>query len=426
MADDFVQPYRDPALYPTGKLDANDIQSHIVSRPDLVRIDDDGKVTEIATLVVNGKIYEDWETVFIRWSWGEQFSEFKFSCAEREPYPLPGQVLQFAPGNNVDIYLGGIQVISGVIITRQVAYDANQHVVELQGVSASWFASQSSIDDKSGDYNGMSFTQIATKILGPTGVGWVPKGDIDNTPFESGATRSGGETIGQFLDRLARLRKILVTNLPDGRYQFVGDHTQPSLGELVEGINIKKMQCVISIEGAKNEYVVKGNAKGNDQKNQAEVSEQEARIPGAMPRYNKLITTMENPVWTTAELVTRAKTEKMWNEDMTKIDATVTVYGWFRPLPTVIQSIAIQQLGPYYGHTLWQAGDEVTVHSPMAMLYHQSLKIKTVTWMQDSTSGTQTVLNLCLPQGLNGPPVVMPAADKALSDMEATARAGVM
>jgi hypothetical protein len=104
-------------------------------------------------------------------------------------------------------------------------------------------------------------------------------------------------------------------------------------------------------------------------------------------------------------VTTRAENEKMWNEDLTRIDANVTVYGWFRPLPTTVASWARQQLGPTTGHTLWQAGDEVIVHSPMAMLYQQSLKIRTVTWMQDSTNGTQTLLSLTTPQGLNGMPV---------------------
>jgi hypothetical protein len=73
--------------------DAGIIEAHIVSRPDLVRIDQDGYPSEIATLIRRRR---------------------------REPYPLPGQVLQFAPGNSVEIYLGAIQVISGVILTRQV------------------------------------------------------------------------------------------------------------------------------------------------------------------------------------------------------------------------------------------------------------------------------------------------------------------
>jgi hypothetical protein len=77
--------------------DAAIIQSHIVSRPDLVRIDQEGNPSEIATLIVVGKVFEDWESVWVQWGWAQEFSQFKITCAEREPYPLPGAVLQFAP-----------------------------------------------------------------------------------------------------------------------------------------------------------------------------------------------------------------------------------------------------------------------------------------------------------------------------------------
>jgi prophage tail gpP-like protein len=399
--------YNPPSLYPNSVIDSAAILAHMVTRPDLVRIDQDGGISEIATLIVGGKIFEDWETVWIRWCWNEPFSQFRFTCAEREPYPLPGQVLQFAPGTLVQIYLGGIQVIDGVIITRQVAYDAEQHMVQLQGVSASWFANRSSIEHATSDFGGKNFLQIADTILAPTGVGYETVGAIDMTPFESGATPGVGETIGQFLESLARDRKIIISNLPNGKFLFIGEHDWPASAELVEGINIKKCQCVISSETAYSDFIVRGSSKASDPKYGRDASEQEARIPGSLFRYSILLTAMEHPVWSLSELSTRALTEKMWNEDVTKIDATITVYGWFRPLPTSmipgfgLSSIARQQLGPAYGHTLWQAGDEVIVYSPMAMLYNQQLKIKTVTWTQDNSNGSQTLLELTTPQGLN-------------------------
>jgi prophage tail gpP-like protein len=199
--------------------DAAIIEQHMVTRPDLVRVDAEGNPSEIATLIVGGKIFEDWETVWIQTAWASEYSNFRFTCAEREPYPLPGAVLQFAPGNSVEIYLGGIQVISGVIMTRQVAYDANNHVVQLIGVSGTWFAAGSSIEHKDSDFDGKSFTEIAAEILAPTGVGFKTIGNIDETPFKAGATPSAGETIGQYLETLARDRKIIISNLPNGEFR---------------------------------------------------------------------------------------------------------------------------------------------------------------------------------------------------------------
>ena len=385
-------------------LPSNIALSHLVSRPDLIRIDAEGQPSEIATMVVNGLVFEDWETVRIQWAWGETYAQFTFTCAEREPYPLPGQVLQLAPGDMCEIYLAGIQVISGPIITRQVAYDANQHVVQLQGVSHSWFADRSSIEHKDSDFSNQNFLQIAGTILAPTGVGYETVGEIDNTPFES-ASPSPGEKIGQFLERLARDRKIIISNLPNGKYLFVGEHQFPKIGELIEGENIKKMQCVITDESAYSEYVIRAQKKANDESHGRAASEQEARLKGALGPYSIQLTTMEHPVWTPDEVAKRAQTEKMWNEDITMINATITVYGWFRPLPSSVASIALMQTGPATGHTLWQAGDEVVVYSPMAMLNNQALKIKSVIWSQDNAGGTQTTLNVVNSRGLNGAPI---------------------
>jgi prophage tail gpP-like protein len=413
-------PPSDPSFVGPGFFPAAMAQSHLVSRQDLVRIDAEGNPSEIAVLVVNGKVFEDWESVWIHWSWADPFSTFRFTCAEREPYPLPGMVLQFPPGCLVDIYLGGIQVISGVIITRQVAYDPDQHIVELQGVSASWFANRSGIEHKTSDFNGKTFLQIADEILKPTGVTYQVIGLIDSTPFEGGATPGTGQTIGQFLEYLARDRNIIISNLPNGNFLFIGPHQIQTTGELIEGINIKKMQCVISLEGAWSDILVRGSVKANDQKYGTDASEQEARLAGSLNRYSILLTAVEHPVWSAAELSTRAQAEKMWNEDLTMIVANITVYGWFRPLPTVIETMAVQPIGPNIGHTLWQAGDEVIVNSPMAMLYNYPLKIKSVTWTQDNSNGTQTLLECVIPRGLLGS-AVTPRKPTAPSDSTAPA-----
>ena len=122
------------------------LESHAVSRPDLVRINPrTNEADEIAALVVRGKIFEDWETVWIQWNWTDWFARFRFTCAELEPYPTRGLPMQFEPQDPCEIYLGGIKVIDGMIVQRQVAYEPNMNGVLLEGYSASWFAQRSSI-----------------------------------------------------------------------------------------------------------------------------------------------------------------------------------------------------------------------------------------------------------------------------------------
>ena len=388
--------------------------AHVVSRPDLVRIDAEGQPSEIATMVVNGKIFEDWESIKIYWAWAEPYAQFTFTCAEREAYPSPSQPEQFVPGDVCENLSGRD---SGDRRSRslpaQVAYDANQHAVQLQGVSMSWFADRSSIEHKDSDFSDQNFLQIAGSILAPTGVGYETVGEVDNTPLPMPAPSPGEKIAIKFLERLARDRKIIISNLPNGQYLFVGEHQWPADRRTDRRAeNIKKMQCVITVEAAHSEYIIRAQKRGTDESHGKDASEQEARIKGIMTQaYSIQLTTIEHPVATPNEVITRALTEKMWNDDLTTINATVTVYGWFRPLPTSVASVANMQTGPQTGHTLWQAGDEVAVFSPMAILYDQPLKIKSVTWTQDNVGGTETVLNLVTPRGLNGMPIARNLAE---------------
>ena len=236
------------------------------------------------------------------------------------------------------IFLGGILVITGVIITRQVVYDATMHGVQLEGYSASWFAQRSSIEHKTHDFDGKSFLEIAAEVLAPTGVGFDTVGQITSEKFKSGATPGTGETIGQFLERLARDHKIIVSNTPKGNFLFIGEHAWPAVGELVEGINIKKMQCTITDEYARCMFITT-RAEAWQPINPMAVRHpsKKRKVKGILRRYSILTTAMEQPVASIAEVMRRNDTEKMWNEDLTKIDANVTVYGWFRPRPTTMR-----------------------------------------------------------------------------------------
>jgi prophage tail gpP-like protein len=111
----------------------------------------------------------------------------------------------------------------------------------------------------------------------------------------------------------------------------------------------------------------------------AAASEQEAHHPGTAKRYSPVLTPAEQPVWSIGELQERAKNEAVWHEG-TIIEVTIVVQGWMRPGT----------------HSLWRAGDDVSVYSPMAML-NMVLKIKTITFTQDRNQGTLTSLELVAP-----------------------------
>jgi prophage tail gpP-like protein len=293
------------------------------------------------------------------------------------------RLLQFKPGDDCAIYLGGQLAITGVIITRQVAYDADNHGVMLDGVGITWWAHRASIipqgNESVGNFDDKSFQQTAEEVLAPTGIKLKVIGTLDATPFAR-LQSEPGETIWAFLERIARPRGIVMGSDHLGNFLAIGPHSFPATSDLVEGHNIKKAQVTITSQDLYSKYIVLGQTAASDDQNGTDASEQKGEVGGTSRRYSPRLTTAEQPVWGKAEVQARAAAESIWSEG-TIIQATITVQGWLRPSD----------------NQLWAAGSDIRVWSPMAML-NMVMKVQTVTFMQSRQGGTETVLDLVVPE----------------------------
>jgi prophage tail gpP-like protein len=181
-----------------------------------------------------------------------------------------------------------------------------------------------------------------------------------------------------FFDRLARMRQSSIGSDHEGNTLLIGKHTGRVGQELVEGINILKMQCIFSNEEMGSMYALKGQKQVNDDEGMRPAAEMKTMVPGTLPIFRYIEIPVENPLKSVGELKMRNLYEAIKREG-TLIRAYVTVQGWLRD-----------------GLTLWRAGDDVGVYSPMAML-EMIMKIQTATFTQDNKGGTTTTLELVLP-----------------------------
>ena len=355
---------------------------------------------EIATILVEGRRFDDWESVWIQHRWNDPYPHYRFTAAERDPIPTLWSRLQFKPGDESAIYLGGVLAIAGIILIRQASYDANSHGVMLQGVGVTWFAARGSILDKKGNFDDMTFEQVARKVIAPFGVGICVVGKLNAIPFKKLQVEHG-ETLWNFLERIARPRGIVLGSDYKGNMLLIDDHTSSPMAELIEGHNILKCQATISIKEKFSAYRVDGSTPATDDMLGDKAAGQSATVPGRLRKYSPLLTVAEQPVWTLAEVMDRAKNEAVWHEG-TDVQANVTVQGWFMPRGG-----------------LWRAGDTVVLKSPMAMI-NMGMKIRTVTFTQDSSAGTLTTLDLVVPWLLKdkGFKVGTPSAELTDADRE--------
>lgn len=348
------------------------------------------RFSEVATLVVNGVRFEDWETVWVQQRWTSDSVLFKFTAAERDPVPSLWQRLQFKPRDKCAIYLGGRLACAGVITIRQTAYDANSHGVMLMGHGLSWYAARGSVIDKKGNFDNMTFEQVARKIIAPFGIKVETVGTLDATPFPR-LQVNPGQIVWEFLEEIARPRGIILGSDEKGSLLLIGKHSYPIVMDLIERYNILKMQCTISVENVYSDLWVRGSTAATDGHSGPTASEQEGHVRSTAGQYSPLLTVAGQPVWNQSELQKRAEYERQWTEG-TEVSATVTVQGWFRG------GGGFAEQGP--AGQLWKAGDHVMVRAPMAML-QQDMKIEQLTFTQDNNSGTLTTLELKAPWLLN-------------------------
>jgi len=333
---------------------------------------------EVATLIVGGFRFDDWESVWVQHRATDGFPQFQFVATERDPLPTLWDRLQFKPGDPVTIYLGGRLAMVGMILRRQTAYDANSHGVQLYGAGIQFWAQRASVVDQTGSFDNMTFEQIARKVYAPFPVKVQVVGTLDATP-QHNVQIAPGQPIFDFLETLARPLGIIIGSDHLGSVLLIGDHQSPVTGNLYEGINILRCQCIISFEQTFSEIIARSQSAASNPQNMAKAAWQEAKAPGSAPMFSPLVVPLEQPVWSLAEVQKRAQNEAVWSNG-TIVQATIVVQGWLRA-----------------GRVLWKPLDLVTVYSPMAMLNPFTMAIQTVTFTQDSESGTLTTLDLVAP-----------------------------
>jgi prophage tail gpP-like protein len=259
-----------------------------------------------------------------------------------------------------------------------VAYDANQHGIQLDGKSLTYFAAKSSVDVPDGNFDGMTFEEVARKVLVKHAeIGIAVVGTLNPRVFQY-LQNELGETNWDFLEKIARARGIVLGSDHLGNFLLIGDHLNPIVASLVEGENILSCQCVISIENLAALYEVANSGPASDPHNGTAASEQQESAPGTGVPTTNYKTPSVVPVHDDTELKEMAENEAVWSEG-TAIQATITTPGWLMPGTT----------------QLWTAGDNVFVNSPMAIL-DNAMTIRTATFTQDQR-GTLTTLDLVIP-----------------------------
>jgi prophage tail gpP-like protein len=342
---------------------------------------------EICEVACGGARYRDWTHVNVQRRFGDWASSFNLAVVEMSGRAGGWAGIKLKPGDQVTITLAGTQVINGFIEVRQAVVNARSHGVQVQGRSRTGDLVSSSAIIKPGHFKDQTFEAIAKRAIQPFGINMTLKNlpEGASRPFKM-AQVFHGETVFQFLERLARQRGIIMTDDPNGN--LIGGGLDPSAGSaatLEEGRNIVDARALIRDDIVASKIEGYGQNSGSDSMWGAEASQIKATADNpTMGRYKPLLILAEDPL-TKRDLQDRVDREQAQRIG-TAVQCSVTVQGWHKP-----------------GGGLWREGEVLTVKAPSLFPNPggmQSLAVEQVTYAQDPTGGTTTTLDMVLPQAL--------------------------
>lgn len=207
------------------------------------------------TLVANGTRFTGWTEITLTRGVKQATSQLDMAvtnawAGQDVVWPLP-----FTP---VQLYLGRDLLLTGFIDTYTGELDAQRHGIRVTARSKTQDLIECMPDIASGQFNSYALDQIARGVCAPFGIDVVVDSQCDvGDPFPTAAMERC-ETAFRSIERLGRLRRVLLTDDPQGRLVLTSCGTARSSGLLAEGVNLLKLHGVMNGSHRFSEYILKG------------------------------------------------------------------------------------------------------------------------------------------------------------------------
>lgn len=281
---------------------------------------------EIATLRVAGRNFGGWQSIEITRSIEQAASAFAFQATAR--YPAELNPIRIRPGDACEVLIGSERVITGYVDSVAPRLAADSHSIAVAGRSRTAdLVDCSAAPDKASPrrWKARRIEQIAAELAAPYGVQVVAAVSTGAQLARHAVER--GETVFECIERMARLRQLLVCDDAAGRLVLTRAGSTRAAVAIEEGVNLLAGDAKADASAVFSAYVVKGQRVGDDQ----DFGDTVAQITGeaadpAVTRKRVLQLMAEN-----GGSAADAKARAAW-EAATRLgkslEATVTVQGW--------------------------------------------------------------------------------------------------
>lgn len=280
-------------------------------------------MNDAVTLRIDGRNFGGWLSIEIARSIEQAAAAFTLGASAR--YPGETNPVRIRPGSACEVLIGAERVLVGFVDSVAPKLEATAYSLAVAGRSKPADLVDCSAVHTPGRWRKRKIEQIAADLAKPFGVevvAQVSTGDaLPRFALES------GETAFEAIERMARLRQLLVTDDAAGRLVLTRAGTGRAEVALEQGANVLAGEAKADASGVFSAYTVRGQRVGDD----SDFGEAVAKITGeaadpGLARHRPLVVNAEAQV-TKATAKARAAWEAATRLGRS-LEASITVQGW--------------------------------------------------------------------------------------------------
>ncbi|WP_448660294.1 phage baseplate assembly protein [Sphingomonas sp. CJ99] len=338
-------------------------------------IEQASRLAEPVALAIGGRLFGGWTSVSITRSIAQITGTFSLTVAQKAA--AVDAVFPIDAGAACQVRIGDEVVIDGHVDRVDPSGSPTANEAQVTGRDRTADLADCSAVHRPGSWSNSRIEQIAAELAQPFGIE-VRAEASTGAPIRAFALQQG-ETVQAAIERLLRFRGLLMV-ADQGGLAIVEPSSAAPIATLAYGEQIESWSAFHSQAERYSDYLVKGQARGSDDRNGRTVSQLkgEARDP-AVRRYRPLLLIAEDQS-DPATIAARARFEAGVRAGR-GAGCQVTVPGW----------------RPRVGEPLWRPNTRVRLRHAPAKFPDALMLIESVTF-EKGANGTVAQLALVPPE----------------------------
>jgi prophage tail gpP-like protein len=332
-------------------------------------------LSEKVELAIGGAVYAGWSEVSVTRSLDAMSGAFALTLSSKDV--AAGVVVAVAPTDRCQLKIAGEVVIDGWIDAVFPEITAGDHSIRVEGRDKTADLADCSAIHRPGSWSNIRIEQIAAELAKPLGV-TVTATASTGAPIRKFAIQQG-ETVQAAIERLLRFRGLIAVPTASGNLEIITPDAAAPIATLELGVNIKAAAGRHDHRERFSDYIVKGQAHGDDERNGKTVAQVKGEAKDAgVRRYRPLLIMAEDQA-DGGSALTRAKFEAGVRAGRSR-GADITVAGWRTAT----------------GGPLWRPNARARVKCAPIGIDDEEMLIASVTFSKGD-GGTETILSLSPP-----------------------------